>query len=432
MGRNKERSTKRKLPVRGGEKGTVKRVAIVSEGGDERESRLPQEGTNTMADVEAVLEMGRVMMEGINRQIEVQLGMQREFQREREEQTMQRFADLIEGQSRHHKEDTEVLTSEFEKMRIEKEQARGRQTQRLPTYDGLSLDVDEWQDKVEIVIKCNKWDLGQLLEALPVSLSGQARRSFDSLTDEDKLSKEGLFQSMRIKIDPRSEKRNKELFVMAKKGGQESVTSFIDRCRQYIRRSGGDATEPFAKMMLRFKVYDCLSTTDRKILEATVDEDEDLDKIIIKANSLVTAQQAIIGNVQDERQQNREPPTNGEESGYQQNQGSRGIICHRCGNSGHIRRYCPRRENIQGSDDQGEGGLMYQECPQGLWGPYSNGSNFNQQGNFYCNLSEGVPRGQFVQNEENRGQKVNMHRVKSEIQGTNQEEMEYNGTNSSD
>ena len=81
---------------------------------------------------------------------------------------------------------------------------------------------------------------------------------------------------MRIKIDPQSEKKNKDMFMVARKGANESMMTYMDRCRQYIRRSGGDPKEPFALEMLKFKIYDSLSQTDQKILNATVGNDEDL------------------------------------------------------------------------------------------------------------------------------------------------------------
>ena len=48
---------------------------------------------------------------------------------------------------------------------------------------------------------CN-WDLAKLIETLPTYLTGQAKRAFDSLTEDDKRTKETLFQTIRDKIDP--------------------------------------------------------------------------------------------------------------------------------------------------------------------------------------------------------------------------------------
>ena len=67
------------------------------------------------------------------------------------------------------------------------------------------------------------------MENLPTTLTGQAKRSFDSLTDDDKLTKEVFFQSMRTKLDPQAEGRNKVLFMLAKKEPTESIMQYIDK-----------------------------------------------------------------------------------------------------------------------------------------------------------------------------------------------------------
>ena len=123
-------------------------------------------------------------------------------------------------------------------------------TQKLPNYDGSNLDFDEWEEKVRAISKCNDWEVDRLLAALPASLSGCSKRAYDMLKDEDKLSKEALFQGLRVKLDPTSERKNKELFIQARKGMGESMVAFIDRCRMYIRRSGGNPRENFAVEML--------------------------------------------------------------------------------------------------------------------------------------------------------------------------------------
>ena len=267
MDNRNTRTAKRKALEKGDRvRGALKRAREVIESveGEERELELPQElATNslTMGEAgEAIREMGRVMMETLTAQLEAQ----REFQREREETNSERFRELIEGQNRQHREDAEALASEFERMRIEKEQARGRINQRLPNYDGINLEFDEFQDKIEAVMTCNAWDFQKTLDILPTYLTGQAKRAFDSLVDDDKRTKESFFQNMRVKIDPQSERKNKEMFLVARKGPNENVMAYIDRCRMYIRRSGGDPNEQFAREMLRLKVYgftqnyDCL------------------------------------------------------------------------------------------------------------------------------------------------------------------------------
>ena len=62
-----------------------------------------------------------------------------------------------------------------------------------------------------------------------------------------------FFQKMRIKLDPQAEKKNKELFMLARRGQNESIMRFVDRLRMYIRRWGGDPRGEFAIEMLKYK-----------------------------------------------------------------------------------------------------------------------------------------------------------------------------------
>ena len=246
-----------------------------------------------MTEMEVVREMGRVMMETVNRRIEVQ--------REEREKNEDRYRQLVEEQQRSHREDTNTLTGQLERMRFQKEQASQRQTQRLPTYDGANIEFDEWQDRIEAILVCNAMDYTGLLEALPTSITGQAKRSFDSLNNQDRLTKDTFFQAMRKKLDPQAEKRNKELFIAAKRREAETIVAFIDRCRMYIRRSGGSTMEQFAIEMLKYKVLDCLPFMDRKILSATIDTNERLDGLIVKADALLGTETRLIGGVTDDQ-----------------------------------------------------------------------------------------------------------------------------------
>ena len=112
-----------------------------------------------MADIEAVKEIANIFAEQLNAQMHLQRQRdedEAERIKLREEVNMEMFREIIEEQNKNHKMDTETLTREFEKIRLEKEQARGRQNQKLPHYDGLNMSVDDWQDRTEAIQKCNK------------------------------------------------------------------------------------------------------------------------------------------------------------------------------------------------------------------------------------------------------------------------------------
>ena len=305
--------------------------------------------------MEALKEISRIMVEQMNAQLQMQRereDTEKERSHRREEKNMELIREIIAEQNKVHREDTEILTTQFEKMRIEKEQSRGRQQQRLPPYDGQSMDFNDWQDKTESVLVCNKWDFSTFLELLPTSVSGLAKRAFDSLTEEDKSAKDVFYQKMRVKIDPQSERKNKEMFILARKGPTESIMSFIDRCRQYIRRSGADPNEYFAQEMLRNKVYESLSPTDRKILSATISHDEDLDIIVIKADSMASTQHGLVGAVREvENSKSVEAPQarreDMEKREMERQHRHNKLSCHGCHLRGHIKRYCPQRLPVE-------------------------------------------------------------------------------------
>ena len=345
---NKRKAVQRQTSFRD----TVKRVKETIELEGEEDFNPPEEILNNSivmaeANAEALREVGRVMADTLNQQ----LATQRQMLQDREEATIQRFERIIEGQNRNNLQGVEMLTGEFEKMRLERETARGITHQKLPNYDGVNMGIDDWIDRIEAVMVCNKWDLKNLLDAMPTCLTATAKRAYDSLVNEDKNTKESFFTAMRLKIDPTSAKKNKELFVLAKRLTAESVTSFIDRCRMYIRRSGGNPCEPFALDMLRLKVFESLSATDSKILNATIGQDDSLTSLITKADSMLTTQTNMIAVVNKEIKPHNitgEAPFNIREAngtivnnvGPREN---RPIVCFRCNREGHRRRYCRTR-----------------------------------------------------------------------------------------
>ena len=218
-------------------------VVIDSCGEGVQDCTNPVEYINSITMVEnaeAVKEMGRMISDVMSRQLELQqqredrqieLQQQREdrqteVQQQREEANREMVIQLVERQVKSHKIDSDNLTEQFERIRIDKEKERGRPVQTLVKYDGVNYDIDEWQERTEAVMTGNSWDINKLLLALPSSLNGQAKRAYDALTDEDKRTKDSFFQAMRKKIDPQAESRNKDIFVMTKRGNNEGIITF--------------------------------------------------------------------------------------------------------------------------------------------------------------------------------------------------------------
>ena len=100
--------------------------------------------------------------------------------REMEDASLDRFQQMLESQGNSGREAIDKLGGHLEQMRISKEKERGRVIHTLVKYDGVNLDIDEWQERTEVVIAGNEWDIIRFLEMLPNSLSGQAKRAYKS------------------------------------------------------------------------------------------------------------------------------------------------------------------------------------------------------------------------------------------------------------
>ena len=317
---------------------------------------------STMEGIEALREFGRVMAENMNRQMQEQ----KEINKEREERNLEKYKTLVEGQIKGHREDAEIIAREFEKIRLDKENNRGKQLQKLPVFDGIG-EVDEWVERIETCSICNEWSFKKMLEQLPSCLTGQAKRAFDSLTADEKATKEVFYQNMRLKIDPYCEKKNKENFRLAKRGNGESMNTFVNRLRMYIKRSGGDPKQDFAEDILKYRVYDNMSPSDRKLLNATIEHSEDLGKIIAKADLLLTNQPdstGFIGVVTEykggdrtNQAQNMGMYGGGQgiermnmNTGAQRNTGNVEFNgnCWQCNSIGHTKRNCPQKVEFNG------------------------------------------------------------------------------------
>ena len=92
---------------------------------------------------EMVKEIQKLVAENINDQMD--------RLREQGERHAEQYKEMLEAQKKSHQEDTEALADQFERMRMEREKARGRQIHKLPQYDGVNLAVEEWEYKIEAV-----------------------------------------------------------------------------------------------------------------------------------------------------------------------------------------------------------------------------------------------------------------------------------------
>ena len=163
--------------------------------------------------------------------------------------------------------------------------------------------------------------------------------------------------------------------MTAKREQAESVMMFIDRCKMYVRRSGGDPSEHLVVELLKDKVEKCLISPYRQILNASVETSDDLNAIIIKADRMLNSQiEEAIRNEQTEaksitmvKDKSPEPVIPEKHEGY--NSKARGnrvkekmrgrsgssswvVVCWKCGKIGHLRRDCSVWLSEHGSNER--------------------------------------------------------------------------------
>ena len=319
--------------------------------------------------VEALRGVGQLMADVLARQTEI---MNR-----REEEQIVKFTEIINKAQDNQKQNAELLAQQFEKMRLEKIENRGRQVHTLVKYDGQSMTVDDWQDKTESVIKGNGWDCKKFFENIPASLLGMAKRAYDTLEESDRQTIEGFFSAIRLKIDPQAVERNKSAFTLARRGNNEGIINYIDRLRMYIRRGQGDPNESFVKEMIKIKIFDCLPTTDSKILKATILPSDTLETIAIKADGFLAVPSNFIGAVTEGKVEN-DMQNNGNRFRQTRGQGYtfRGT-CWECSQQGHMARYCPQRNdqnsqnlNVQRGQNRGSNTTNFSNNGSMLNPPY--------------------------------------------------------------
>ena len=275
---------------------------------------------------------------------------------EREGTNVDRYASLMREQLRCHQEGSKLLIEQHVLLQKEIEKLRIRPNYKLPDYNGVNISFDEWEECVKEVVKVNDWNLNMLLLYLPLCLKEKAKESYSSLKPEEKVTKEALFQALRLKLDPEAKSRNLELFMEAKILDGESMNTFIDRCRKYVRLSGGSPTEKFAEEQLKSKVYSNVKAMDRKLLNAVVNSSDDLDKVIRVADSLISKSE-----LQDPITKNMKPSLNkikckSDKGGhFNQNNGKDSPErnqkflkpigpCGKCHQWGHTGKYCPNKK----------------------------------------------------------------------------------------
>ena len=285
-------------------------------------------------------------MEEIGKVLDHQIVEYRQFLRERDEikaetkrrkeaREIERFQMLGREISHVFNQASDKIVAEMKRAREGREHERGRIMEKLPYYDGTNLDVIEWEEKVLTVANNNGWGFSRLIEALPLSLLGKAKMAFEALSFKDKQDEKTLFLGLRNQIQPQVESNYKTLFRSSSKEPSETISAYINRLRMYTRRSGFDPGQPVIEDMLQHRVFECVSSTNRKLLRATISQGDNLDKIISKADFLLIDEKPSVGGPK------LVTPTN-EIGVSQQNFPSQFFgMCGKCHIRGHSRKFCP-------------------------------------------------------------------------------------------
>jgi len=159
--------------------------------------------------------------------------------------------------------------------------------ERLPTYDGLNRDFDDWWETVLACMNCNEWEFAKVMTILPLILTGRAKRAFDSIATEEILTTEEFFESMQKRLDPQSNERNRNLFMCAERGASENAIDFVYRCLMYLRRSGKNSKSSMLTDILIEKICKSMSPWDKKLLVTSISNHNSIEEIAFKADDIL-------------------------------------------------------------------------------------------------------------------------------------------------
>ena len=232
--------------------------------------------------------------------------------------------------------------------------------ERLPLFDGTNLEIFEWEEQVRDVMTCNSWSVTHLLKHLPISLRGKAKQAYDNLSPKDKHDEGSLFYAMRAKLDPGIEDRYRTLFCKARRAKGESITSFINRCKTLIKRSGGNPEQSFANDLLKEKVSGNIPKEDERIFKAIKRPTDNLDRLMEVADKVMGMKNTSLdkGSSQFEKSGTESNDQDGSNDrvderlldGVKLSSVTNGRTklrigpCGRCHQFGHLRKSCPKKK----------------------------------------------------------------------------------------
>ena len=259
----------------------------------------------------------------------------------REGKERERFEKLCEC----IRDSTTLVAEELRKSREMREMTKGNFIVRLPLFDGKNLNVFEWQERVQAIAKSNHWNFLRLMEYMPTSLTGTAKRAFDALILDDKNDERKFFGRMISQIDPWAAENNRTLIRTAIRSPNETMSTYINRLREYIRRAGRDPNHPDIQNMLCQRIHENLPSSDERLLRAAVDDSNELNLVISKADLLLgdlrhkSEDEQKIKSLDEVRAVDKPNLEHQERTKFWG-------MCGKCREVGHSRKYCPKRAKM--------------------------------------------------------------------------------------
>lgn len=220
-------------------------------------------------------------------------------------------------------------------------------------YDGTG-DFSEWVQKLELVASLQQID--KLHTFLPLFLTGGAFSVYQSLTAETKGDYDGVKRALTSAFSLNPFKAYEE-FTSRRLMMGESVDVFLADLARLARLVTDSNTDGWLKCAF---VNGLPEEAKAQLQAACSLSDMSLSDVVEKARNLVATREACLVSFRSKRGE-RAAPT-----------GKVGAaMCFRCGENGHISRYCPKRAGVGGDGGAlrscfvcGERGHLAAACPK--------------------------------------------------------------------
>ena len=146
-------------------------------------------------------------------------------------------------------------------------------------------------------------------------------------------------------IDPWAGENNRALIRFAKRNSNETMSTYINRLREYIKRDGRDPNHSDIQNILCQRIHENLPSSDERLLRAAVDDSNKLNLVISKANLLLgdlrhkSEDEQKIESLDEVRAVDKPVFERQERTKFWG-------MCGKCREIGHTRKYCPKGAKV--------------------------------------------------------------------------------------